>query len=213
VAGVRLSLGEQVTSSLRDRIVDGTYQPGERLVETRLSADFGVSRVPVREALRTLESEGFVRSTSYTERVVASLSEDDLTDLYDLREAVEQLTVARAADRADPSGRKELIGLLSEGMHHVAENNGAGVSDLNARFHQAIAIASGSEMLRGIFAQLEAKIRWSTHSHDDARWRESWQEHAAIVQAIVMGDSASARDLMRTHLAALRIQVLDRLRP
>jgi DNA-binding GntR family transcriptional regulator len=205
-ANARLSLGERVTRDLRDKIISGEYAPGQRLVEARLSADFGVSRVPVREALRTLESEGFITSTSYTERVVAQLSLYDLYDLYDLREAVEHLTVGRAAQRADPAGRKALIALLSEGMHHVAENDVSGVSDLNARFHQAIALASGSDMLRGIFSQLESKIRWSTHLWDDARWRESWQEHAAIVQAIIMGDAGEAQRLMGAHLQELRSQ-------
>jgi DNA-binding GntR family transcriptional regulator len=206
----RSSLGEQVTEQLRERIIAGGYAPGERLTEVRLSLDFGVSRVPVREALRTMESEGFVLTTSYTERVVAEMSPTEVRDLYELREAVELLTVARAAERRDPAGRRDLIALLSEGMNLVADGDDDGLASLNARFHRAIAAATGSALLMATFNQLDAKIRWSHLARGDARWRDSWQEHSSIVQAIITGDAKQAQSLMHTHLRALEAQAAER---
>lgn len=203
----KVSLGDRVTAQLRDDIVSGVYLPGERVTELRLSADYGVSRVPVREALRTMESEGFVLVTSHTERVVASISDDEALDLYAVREAVETRAAQRAATRADPAGRESLLALLERGAELLAVDDAHGLGELNTVLHHEIVAASGSALLVSMFGQLEAKNRWFNATRPDTRQAESWAEHARIVEAIVRGDSDGAAALVREHLEVLTEQV------
>jgi DNA-binding GntR family transcriptional regulator len=199
----KISLSVRVTTDLRRDIVSGRYRPGERLTEARLSADYGVSRVPVREALRTMESEGFVIVTSYTERVVASLNEDDRRDIYALRIAVESRAAARAAERLDAEGQKGLVDILTAGMAALSVDDFDGFSEINGKLHGAIAAASGSAVLNSMFAQLAAMVSWSDSGVAGRHASTSWMEHAEIVGAIVAKDPEKARARMIDHLSSV----------
>jgi DNA-binding GntR family transcriptional regulator len=199
----RLSLSDRVVVDLRRDIISGRFAQGERLTEARLCAEYGVSRVPVREALRTMEGEGFVVATSFTDRVVAQLDEQDSRDVYAVRIAVEGQTAARAASRADPEGRQELVRLLNIGMERLASGDLDQVAEINSRFHAAIAKASGSPLLKAMFNQFAAIVAWQNANMPDARTADSWVEHADIVSAIIAGDPQKARERMEGHLRAL----------
>lgn len=93
------SLTEQIVDRLRTKIISGAVEPGDRLTEASLSHQFEVSRVPVREALRTLQSEGFVVLRPYAGAVVASLDADDVSDLFAVRQVIETRTFRRCAER------------------------------------------------------------------------------------------------------------------
>lgn len=202
-SGSRLSLSDRVVLDLRKDIISGRFAQGERLTEARLCAVYGVSRVPVREALRTMEGEGFVVATSFTERVVAHLSEQDSRDVYAVRIAVEGQTAARAASRVDPEGRQELVRLLTLGMERLAAGDLDQVAEINSQFHAAIATACGSPLLKAMFNQFAAIVAWQNANMPDARTADSWVEHADIVSAIIAGDPEKARERMERHLSAL----------
>ncbi|HEY4568201.1 MAG TPA: GntR family transcriptional regulator, partial [Kribbella sp.] len=107
-----IALREQVLAELRRRIVDGDYAQGERLTETRLADDFGVSRNPVREALRVVEAEGFVHILPRRGAVVARLDETAVRDLFAVRQQLETLAAGLAAERATPediAGLRRLV--------------------------------------------------------------------------------------------------------
>src|SRR5256885_15004848 len=93
---------QRTLRAIRDDVIRGTFRPGQRLTEDSLAERYGVSRVPIREALRTLEAEGFVYSRPYVGTFVAELTEDEAADLLEIRAALEPLCAARAAVRRTP---------------------------------------------------------------------------------------------------------------
>src|SRR5882757_3844686 len=103
---------ERVLASLRQEIIAGRLGPGDRLVERELADRFGVSRVPVREAIRALVAEGFVTFETPRRTVVRRLTRTDVTELFELREALEVYAAGRAAERATQEGLAELKSLL-----------------------------------------------------------------------------------------------------
>jgi DNA-binding GntR family transcriptional regulator len=197
----RLSLSQRVTADLRSDIVAGRFRQGERLTEARLCEAYGVSRIPVREALRAMESEGFVVVTSYTERVVATITPEDRHVIHEMRVSVEGRAAERAAEHLDPRGRQKLVDTLSQGMAAAAAGDYDTVSQINSRLHGAIAEASGSPMLSSLFSQLAAMVTWTDSDVPKRRAIISWIEHAEIVGAIIAGDAHRARERMVAHLA------------
>src|SRR5438874_11414386 len=106
-------LRDKVVDELRRRIIDGVYEPGDRLTEERLADDFGVSRNPVREAIRVLEAEGFLRAQPRRGDVVAQMSVQDVEDLFDVRMSLEELAARLAAQRRGPDDSEVLNKLLT----------------------------------------------------------------------------------------------------
>ncbi|GAA1000629.1 GntR family transcriptional regulator [Subtercola frigoramans] len=189
-----------MTTDLRRDIVSGRFQQGERLTEARLSELYGVSRIPVREALRAMESEGFVIVKSYTERIVATITFEDRQVIHEMRVAVESRAAERAAENLDAAGRQKLVETLSLGMAAVARGDYDTVSHINSLLHGAIAEASGSPMLASFFSQLGAMVTWTDSDVPKRRAITSWMEHADIVGSIIASDGAAARQKMVAHL-------------
>ncbi|MCH1866930.1 GntR family transcriptional regulator [Nocardioides sp. CFH 31398] len=206
-------LADTVVTRLRGGIVDGTYAPGTRLVEADLCREFGVSRVPVREALRHLEAEGFVVSRPYAGVRVARFGPDEAADLFAVRRALEETTARRAAtrmrDRTSVAGRDPGLEELGErltslvAMGHTALREWPEeVAALNTSFHATIAELSGSTVLVSLFRQVAAKIEWLYAMDVGVRGPHSWSEHAAIAEAVTAGDPERAAALMAEHVEA-----------
>ena len=132
----RESLSRVVSEQIRGRILDGTLKPGERLVEDRLSAELGVSRVPVREALRGLSAEGLVRLLPRRGATVVEVTPADVAELVEVRALLEGLNARLAAQRHDP----EIIALLRETLERGNEAARTAAPEelarLNAEFHE-----------------------------------------------------------------------------
>lgn len=199
-----MNASEQAARRLRSDIVSGELVPGERLVEVRLSQRYGVSRVPVREALRTLASEGLVVVEPYRGARVASLSADEAEDLFEVRETVERTSARRAAQRAGQDALIELEVIVARGRAALAEDRLDVLPELNDRFHLAVARASGNPALVALQQQLSGTIRWLYASDVRVRAPESWAEHAGIVEAVRARDAERAGTLMGDHVRASR---------
>lgn len=194
------SLVRQVTDMLRDDIVSRVFHPGERLTESRLADHYGVSRVPVREALRLLEGEGLITTTSPRVRTVARMSRQDAVDLFTVRATVEGLTAARAATDATPAQLRGIRAVLQAGQDAFRAGEFDALPGLNTDLHRAIAEASGSPMLLGLFNQISHKVSLLYRATVDTRAPSSWSEHAEIVAAILAHDADHARRLMLSHI-------------
>lgn len=205
-----VNLVGQVTHLLRQDIIEGDLAPGERLTEARLSERYGVSRVPVREALRTLEGEGFIAADRPRTRTVAVLGEQDARDLFTVRTTVEGLTAARAASEIGPEGLRALRSILAAGQEALAQGRTELLPQLNTDLHRAIAEASASPMLVALFNQISGKIAWVYRGTIETRAASSWAEHAEIVRAVVDRDPDRARALMVDHIDRSRRTTLDR---
>lgn len=199
-----------VTRELRQQIVSGQRQAGTRLTEMSIAEEFGISRVPVREALRILEGEGFVTAKSPRVRVVASVDDTDAGDLFDVRSTVETLTAARAAEHATEEQREFLNAIVQEGQERLLRGDLEALPGLNARLHATIASAAGSPMLLGLVNQIMPKVTWYYTAVVGERALSSWREHAELANVIVAGDADEARHRMREHVAGTRFAYLNR---
>ncbi|MGW7291659.1 GntR family transcriptional regulator [Streptomyces xiamenensis] len=189
-----------VCTAIRDDIVNGVLPPGSRLAEEQLAQRYGVSRVPVREALRTLESEGFVVSKRHAGACVAQPGEREAADLLDIRALVEPLGAARAAQRRTEAHLKVLRGLVRLGRQRAGQGQEADLRSLGDWFHETVAQATGSPGLTSMLVQLRRKITWLYAAEPVSRAVVSWQERGALVDAIARGDAERARALTATQL-------------
>lgn len=185
-------LRDKVVAELRRRIVDGDYPPGDRLTEDRLAEAFGVSRNPVREAIRVLEAEGFVVAQPRRGTVVATLSAQDVQDLFDVRLALEPLAARLAAGRAGPAAAIPLQELVVAAEEAAAAGRLDCVAELNTRFHATICDFSGNVLLRSMTETLHARLQWVYRQSAADRAPHSWAEHEGLVVAIRDGDGEKA---------------------
>ncbi|MCX5375393.1 GntR family transcriptional regulator [Streptomyces sp. NBC_00091] len=199
-----------VCTAIRDDIVSGFFGPGGRLTEEVLARRYGVSRVPVREALRTLESEGFVTTRRHAGACVAEPTEQEAADLLELRMLLEPLAASRAARRRSDAHLKVLRGLVRLGRERARRAQGEDLRALGGWFHETLAQASGSPGLIALLTQTRHKIAWMYVVEAPAQPVESWAEHGAIVDAVARGDAERARTLTALH--AQRAAEAHRLR-
>lgn len=198
-AGRRIS-AQAVCTAIRDDIISGHFAPGSRLTEEQLAKRYGVSRVPVREALRTLESEGFVRTRRHAGASVAEPTDQEAADLLEIRGLLEPLGAARAAQRRTEAHVKVLRGLVRLGQERSAQGQLSDLPALDGWFHETLAQASGSPTLVALLTQLRHKIAWVYAVDSPGRAVESWEEHGSVVDAVARGDAERARTVMADHV-------------
>ncbi|MFI1912873.1 GntR family transcriptional regulator [Nocardia sp. NPDC020380] len=192
---------QQLCRAVRDDIIRRTLPPGQRLTEEALAERYGVSRVPVREALRTLEAEGFVWSRPYVGVFVAELTESEAADLLEIRALLEPLCARRAAERRTPEQVGRLKELVRLGLDALADERFAELARLNSRFHEVLAEASGSAVLLQQITQLSQKIAWVYAVELPRRGRDSWAEHEKICAAVEAGDPELAGRIVAEHIS------------
>ncbi|MEU2791542.1 GntR family transcriptional regulator [Streptomyces sp. NPDC007100] len=193
-----------VCTAIREDIVTGVLPPGSRLIEELLAGRYGVSRVPVREALRTLESEGFVTIRHHAGACVAAPTEREAADLLDIRGLLEPLGAARAAARRTAAHLKVLRGVVRLGRERARQGQRAELRQLDGWFHETLAQASGSASMAALLTQLRRKIDWMYAVEVPAREDRSWEEHGAVLDAVARGDGERARALMAAHIERSR---------
>ena len=193
-------------TAIRDDIVAGVYERGSRLTEELLARRYGVSRVPVREALRTLESEGFVVTRRHAGACVAEPTEQEAADLLEMRLLLEPLGAARAAQRRTEAHLKVLRGLVRLGQERARHGATARIcAPWAAGSTRRSPRPSGSPSPDGAAHPAAAQDRLDVRA-----WRrpadpvESWAEHGAIVDAVARGDAERARALTARTPSARR---------
>ncbi|WP_374985478.1 GntR family transcriptional regulator [Streptomyces fradiae] len=195
---------QSVCTAIRADIVSGVLARGSRLTEEHLARRYGVSRVPVREALRTLESEGFVVSRRHVGACVAEPTGQDAADLLEMRALLEPLGAARAAQRRTEAHLKVLRGLVRLGQERARGGRGEDLRSLGEWFHETLAQASASPDLTALLSRLRHKVAWMYAVDAPARPAEVWAEHGAIVDAVARGDAERARALTARHVERWR---------
>lgn len=209
LGAAHLPLRDLVTEELRRRILTGVLAPGERLVEDRLAGQLGVSRNPVREAIRVLETEGLVEVLPRRGAAVARPERRQAEELFEIRIALEGLAARLAARHRTPETAAELRAVLDAARPAVAETatdaRAVGpVADHNTTFHVTVARISGNEQLDALVRPLLARAQWVFVQTARHRATGSWAEHAAICDAIAAGDEEAAAALATAHVAAAR---------
>lgn len=204
IGTVHQPLRSIVCDELRRLVTTGQLAPGTRLVEDRLAERLGVSRNPVREALQTLASEGFVELLPRRGAVVAQITPAQAEDLFDVRTALEPLAARLAARRRDEEGLERLRGVL----HRAREATDAQDLDLlasyNTDFHSLVVQLSGNDYLRLLVAPMARRVQWVFRTSAATRAPHSWTEHEELLRAIADGDEEYADAVARAHVAAAR---------
>lgn len=206
-------LRDQVLVELRQRIVDGDYPPGERLTEDRLAADFGVSRNPVREALRVVQAEGFVELVPRRGAFVALPDVAAIEDMFAVRERLETLAARLAAQRASTADVARLRALLDTARQATTHGDLARVAELNSELHLEIIAITGNRWLASMAGALYLQVRWVFRIGAAERAPHSWQEHIRLVDAIADGDADAAEALAADHVHAASQAALHRAEP
>jgi DNA-binding GntR family transcriptional regulator len=181
-------------------IVNGYYPPGERLREERLAEDFGVSRNPVREALRVVEAEGFIAILPRRGAIVRTPDLDSAQDMFLVRGRLETLAARLAAERATPEDVASLRELLSHAREATDAEDFVQVSELNSALHLRVIKISGNRWLASIATSLYLHVQWVFRISAADRAPHSWAEHTQLVDAIAAGDPEAAEAAARTHV-------------
>ncbi|NUR88828.1 MAG: GntR family transcriptional regulator [Nonomuraea sp.] len=196
-----LSLDQLAYEWVRQRIIDGTFKPGERIRERTVAEELGISRIPIREAFPRLESEGFIRSLPRRGAVVASLTVRDVNELYDVRGSLEVLATRLAAERCALGASAEALGrILEEAESAVAANDGVLLSATNSRFHAAILALSDNRLLQDLMAPIVGRVNRLFYIVPESFQVNFHHEHAELFRAISSGQPDLAAALAFAHV-------------
>lgn len=208
------SLVDQIATSLRNAVLDGSLKPGQRLRQEQLASDLGVSRTPLREAMRKLEEEGLIQILPSRGAHVARLDAAEQAAFYEVREALDGLAARLAAQHIQPEQTTELQRILDAMSAHVEKDEQIDWHSANLRFHQVIYEASGNAPLLRIFSQIRVTELTNPMTSEIYRPRRelSLLEHREICAAILGGDQQSAESAARAHMQSARQTLLSHSR-
>lgn len=203
------SLADQIFERLENDIIQGVYPRGEILTELRLAEELGVSRTPIREALRRLEQERLIESAGKGS-VVLGITETDLLDIMTIRERVEGVAAYYAAQNITPEGIKELSDIVDLQEFYFSRKDAAHLHQVDDRFHDAICQLSNRNVLIDTLLPLLRKTRryrkLSLENWD--RTSNTKQEHYVIYQAIVSGNAPLAEELTAKHISNAKAHMM-----
>ncbi|MEW1697674.1 GntR family transcriptional regulator [Streptomyces sp. NPDC091278] len=205
IGDTHTSLRERVYVELRERIIEAEYPAGMRLVEREIADELRVSRVPVREAMQRLESEGFLSVQPRRGSVVADFGPEQAAYLFDVRENLEGLAARLAARHADPARLRDLERLLARARRAAESGRLREAVSLNADFHRRIVELSGNPLLVDLMAPLDSRLRRLfrlTSAHSDGE--PMCGAHERLYEAVRDGDEDAAEALARAHVADTR---------
>jgi DNA-binding GntR family transcriptional regulator len=196
------SLRSRVFSQLQNDILNGLYESGDSLIETKLSEEMGVSRTPIREALRQLELEGLVQSIPNKGVIVKGITEQDIRDIYTIRMLIEGLAARWAAEKATPQELEELKEAVELEEFYTAKNDRNHLIQFDSKFHDIIFRASKSKPLMHTLSTFHHYVQRARgiSMMSPGRAAEVLEEHRAILQAIVDRDPFKAEKLTTEHV-------------
>ena len=200
-------LRHEVLTALRTAILADEIKAGSRLLEADVAAQMGVSRAPVREAIRQLEQEGLVEFFPHRGATVVGLPESEIDAIYEMRAVVEGRAMAAATLTADESAFDRLDALVADMAVALESDDLDAIADVDWQFHGAIVELSGFTLLRRIWSSLDGLVRLRSYQalgrpgRVSAYFRESGvQSHASLVDALRAGDPDAAAEAGRRHV-------------
>jgi len=200
VVVTKIPLREQVKELVLERILDGTYKPGDRLVETRIAQELGTSQAPVREALRELESLRFVESEPFRGARVRAVSRAQMAEIYPVRAALEEVAGREAARRMN-GDVKALEAELAAMRRAARAGDIHRQVEHDVRFHRVIVEAAGNATLLEVWSSLRIEARTIitllTTGIDPA---ELVEFHVPVLEALRSGDPDEAGRVLRHHV-------------
>ena len=208
-----LPLRDVVFQTLRKAIISGDFEPGERLMEIGLAKKLGVSRTPVREAIRMLELEGLVVMVPRRGAEVARITITDLRDSLEVRLAIEELAVSLACDRITEEEKQRLIAANEEFKMLILNKKVPDIVEGDVKFHDIIFEATKNRRLISTAHSLREQVyRFRVEYVKDFGYHDVLvKEHNEITQAILSGDKETAVEIMRKHIYNQELIVIQNL--
>ena len=196
------SLRSQVFQTIREDILKGKYKENEELREATLGKELGVSRTPVREALRQLELEGLVNIIPNKGAYVTGITEKDVHDIYMIRSMLEGLCVRWATQHITSEQLEELDEILLLSTYHLEKENPEQMTELDGRFHQVLYDASNSRILDHVLSDFHKYVQMARGNSvkTEERAVKSIEEHREILNAIKEKDADKAEKLATLHI-------------
>ncbi|MGQ0848571.1 MAG: GntR family transcriptional regulator [Actinomycetota bacterium] len=194
-------LSQKIAAEIKSAILTGRFRPGDRLIEEDLAAELDVSRNPVREALRSLSSAGFVEIVPRRGASVAVLDTRSVTELFEVRAALEALAARLAAQRIAPEQLLDMEAVVERGTATASAGRFEELPPLNSEFHAAVAKATGNARLQSLIETVRDTIQWVYSRNIRERAIDSWFEHRGLLDAIRHGDPEIAAHLALEHIA------------
>ena len=209
-----LPLRDVVFNTLRQAILKGELKPGERLLEIALAERLGVSRTPIREAIRKLELEGLVLMIPRKGAEVAKISEKSLRDVLEVRRSLEELAIELACQRMTDEEIKQLGERQNDFKNAIHKGNAMNIAETDEAFHDVIYLGTGNDKLVQILNNLrEQMYRYRVEYLKEEQTRNLLvSEHEELVKAIREGDVQKAQDISFHHLENQRMAIIRTIR-
>jgi DNA-binding GntR family transcriptional regulator len=206
------TIKDTLVQRLRHEIIQGNLVPGQRLRHDELAEIYGVSTMPIREALRELEAEGLVTLTPHRTAEVTQLTADDLEDIYDIRIALEAMATRLAVPRLGPATLAHLDDCIDQIDHQNADV--ATLVWLNHDFHTSLYAAAGRPHLSELLMILRHRTQHYLHTYITVcgGLPLAQEEHRAILAAARRGDAEEAGRVMRDHIASVAEALIQYVR-
>ena len=211
---VKELIHEQILPHLRRDIVSNRWEPGERLPEPLLCSEFGISRTPLREALKILEGEGLIELRPHVGGVITPLDPPDLADKFEVLIGLEQLAASKVARLRDPHSLDIIVKLQTEMATAAAAGEVARYYDLNDQFHRAIVIGANNATLGQLHEKMMLHVHRARHrvKEYEPLSKSAAQRHDAIITHLLHGDEDAAGKAIRLHLEDVISAVLVKIR-
>jgi DNA-binding GntR family transcriptional regulator len=196
------SLRGRVFNQLRNQILTGVYKPGDSLIELRLSEELGVSRTPIREAIRQLELEGLVQAIPNKGAIVKGVTDQDVDDIFTIRTRIEGLAARWAAEKITVEEIKELKEALEFEEFYTMKNDVEHLMKFDSKFHDIIFRASKSSPLMHMLSTFHHYIQSARNNSFETPGRpaKALEEHRAIFEAISNKNADTAEELTIAHI-------------
>ena len=184
--GIYQTKSEIIYQEIKGDIIDGKYKPNERIVISEVAREFGTSDIPVREAMKHLESDGLIQNKPYVGPIVTNFDLADIQKIYQIRAVLEGMATRKAVDGINKNSLKKLETILSKMIKAIGSGNYVLLSNLNREFHRVIYNASENEyLIKVIFDLWDMSLRArAIFSFMPERAQEAVGEHANIVAAL-----------------------------
>ncbi|NLY42644.1 MAG: GntR family transcriptional regulator [Clostridiaceae bacterium] len=207
--GENYSLRAKVFRALEEDILNGKLQPGDSLIETKLSDELGVSRTPIREAIRQLELEGLVKAVPNKGAVVLGVSAQDIQDIYVIRMMIEGLAARWAAEKINDDEIEQLKETVELSEFYTNKNDMQRLQELDSKFHELIYEACKSKPLRQVLTMFHHHIKRARGASfaTPGRAKKTLEEHKAILKAIIDRDGERAEKLTYEHIKNANINL------
>ncbi|MGN0253156.1 MAG: GntR family transcriptional regulator [Lachnospiraceae bacterium] len=209
-----LPLRDEVFNTLREKILKGVYKPGERLMEIHLADQLGVSRTPIREAIRMLELEGLVKMVPRKGAQVAKISKEDLQDVLEVRKALDTLSVKLACERITEDEIRLLNNAEREFEKALASKDVREIAEADVAFHDVIHSATKNGRLKSMISNLAERIyryRFEYIKQQSDGGKTLMLEHREIMRCIESRDVESAVKATEIHIDNQEISISEQL--